>query len=364
LAVVDGSGNVTSHIVRADPAPQDTDGDGIADAQDNCPAVSNASQLDTDGDSVGDACDPNSFAPVANNDSYSTNQNTPLTVLQPGVLSNDTDADPNTTLTAQVVSNPSHSASFNLNSNGSFSYTPATNFSGPDSFTYRANDGQKNSNVATVTITVNGIDTTPPTVNIVTPSNGATYIIGAAVRASYTCSDALSGVASCVGPVPNGSNIDTASVGAKSFTVNAQDTLGNSGSATNKYSVAYVSGGTCNGEAGHAILQPINADGTSIFKQGNTVPAKFRVCDANGASIGSAGVVSSFKLVQTIAGTGSTTVNEDVPSTTPDTAFRWDTTAQQWIFNVTTKGLSAGKTYVYNITLNDSSIIAFRFGLR
>ena len=36
----------------------DTDGDGIPDAQDNCPAVSNANQLDTDGDGIGDACDP------------------------------------------------------------------------------------------------------------------------------------------------------------------------------------------------------------------------------------------------------------------------------------------------------------------
>jgi hypothetical protein len=37
---------------------------------------------------------------------------------------------------------------------GSFSYTPAANFSGSDSFTYKANDGQSDSNVATVSITV------------------------------------------------------------------------------------------------------------------------------------------------------------------------------------------------------------------
>ena len=37
---------------------QDTDGDGVLDANDNCPAVSNPDQLDTDGDALGNACDP------------------------------------------------------------------------------------------------------------------------------------------------------------------------------------------------------------------------------------------------------------------------------------------------------------------
>ena len=73
----------------------DPDGDDVSDVLDNCPAVSNPTQSDVDGDGIGDACDPNSFAPVANNDSYSTNQNTPLTVLGTGVLANDTDADNN-----------------------------------------------------------------------------------------------------------------------------------------------------------------------------------------------------------------------------------------------------------------------------
>lgn len=119
----------------------------------------------------------------------------------------------------------------------------------------------------------------------------------------------------------------------------------------------------CAGAAGHQILQPINADGTSVFRQGRTVPAKFRVCNAAGQSIGAPGVVQDFRLTQIIGGTTSD-VNENVPSTTPDTAFRWDATDQLWIFNISTAGQQAQQTYVYTITLNDGTTIPFRYGLR
>jgi uncharacterized repeat protein (TIGR01451 family) len=128
--------------------------------------------------------------------------------------------------------------------------------------------------------------------------------------------------------------------------------------------IQYVTSGLCGGAVGHMILQPINADGTSVFKQKSTVPAKFRVCDANGVSIGTPGVVANFRLIQIVSGTVVDTVDEAVDSTTPDASFRWDSTGQQWIFNMNTKSLSTNETYFYQITLNDGSTINFNFGLK
>jgi thrombospondin type 3 repeat protein len=42
---------------RAFACPEDTDGDGVCDALDNCPTIANAGQSDIDGDGIGDACD-------------------------------------------------------------------------------------------------------------------------------------------------------------------------------------------------------------------------------------------------------------------------------------------------------------------
>jgi len=83
-----------------------------------------------------------------------------------------------------------------------------------------------------------------------------------------------------------------------------------------------------------------------------------------GVSIGTPGVVSNFNIYQTVAGTVVSTVTEDVFSTTPDTMFRWDPTAQQWIFNINNKGYAANQTYFFRITLNDGTFINFHYGLK
>ncbi|MEM1513527.1 MAG: Ig-like domain-containing protein, partial [Candidatus Thermoplasmatota archaeon] len=102
-------------------------------------------------------------APVAVNDSYTTDEDVVLNIPAPGVLANDYDADGDT-LTAILVSNPSH-GSVIFNSDGSFTYIPEANYHGEDSFTYKANDGIAYSNVATVYITINSINDAPVAVD-------------------------------------------------------------------------------------------------------------------------------------------------------------------------------------------------------
>jgi hypothetical protein len=237
----------------------------------------------------------------------------------------------------------------------------SSSYSGPDSATASAarscTDLAGNTAADSVAFKY---DATAPTLNPSVSPNPV--VLNATASASPGASDATSGVASAAcGPV------DTSSVGSHAVACTATDNAGNQASKSASYSVIYAVGGSCLGSPSHQILQPINANyqtDLSVFKQGSTVPAKFRVCDANGVSIGTAGVVTKFALVQKLSLAGSETIDEAVLSTTPDTAFRWSATDQQWIFNLATKTLKANTTYVYQITLNDGSTIDFRFGLK
>src|SRR5213075_2832803 len=107
---------------------------------------------------------PINDAPVAaNDDSYTTPEDTQLTVTAPGVLANDSDVDGDA-LSAVLATGPSH-GTLTLNGDGSLVYMPALNFNGIDSFTYRATDGQAQSGIATVTITVTPINDAPVAAN-------------------------------------------------------------------------------------------------------------------------------------------------------------------------------------------------------
>ena len=91
-------------------------------------------------------------SPVAVSDYYYTEPDSTLSVPTPGVLGNDSDTDGDW-LTAILISD-AKKGDLTLTYNGSFVYTPDAGYTGPDSFSYRVNDGQANSNTVVVTINV------------------------------------------------------------------------------------------------------------------------------------------------------------------------------------------------------------------
>ncbi len=98
-------------------------------------------------------------APTAVGNSYTATEDVVLSIAAPGVLAGDTDPDGNA-LRALLVTPPTRGA-LTLNINGSFGYTPAANLNGPDTFTYKANDGLLDSNIVTVTISVAAVNDVP-----------------------------------------------------------------------------------------------------------------------------------------------------------------------------------------------------------
>jgi endonuclease G, mitochondrial len=83
----------------------------------------------------------------------------------------------------------------------------------------------------------NKIDRRNPVATITAPADGAIYQLDQVAPASFTCADGGSGISACTGSVTNGSAIDTASSGPKTFTVTATDGVGNSSTATVTYTV-------------------------------------------------------------------------------------------------------------------------------
>jgi ELWxxDGT repeat protein len=82
------------------------------------------------------------------------------------VLDNDTDPEDTRPQTAQLVSGPSNAATFVLNPNGTFTYTPIANFNGTDSFTYIARDSAgAASNTATVFLSIIPVNDLPVAAN-------------------------------------------------------------------------------------------------------------------------------------------------------------------------------------------------------
>ena len=181
-------------------------------------------------------------------------------------------------------------------------------------------------------------NTQPPRITIESPT-ATTYKLDQAVAANYSCMDEGSGVATCAGAVPNGSNIDTASVGSKTFTVNSADNAGTTSTLSVSYRVGY---GVC-----------VLYDTTHSSKSGSTIPIKFQLSDAAGNDVSSDGLTVGALQVVMVSTNASSTVL-DSGNANPDSNFRFDATLGPtggYIFNLNTAGLATG-TYVLTFVVS------------
>jgi hypothetical protein len=253
----------------------------------------------------------------------------------------------------------------NLNADLDFSGTAHTNAvaAHTDTVTFTDPTGNYNSTSRTVTDEIKKanatIDITPYNVTYDHNSHTATG------TATGVCNDSLSGlVVSGTTHTNPGDYNDSWTF--TDITGNYNDASGTLDTLNLAHDIIHF--GLCSGSG--VILQPINANGTSVFpRSGRTVPVKFWVCDASGNSISDPSVVfgpsypnsSQLKLVSAVRGV-ITNVNETADNVdVPNAAFRF--TDGQWIFNMATTNLQSGMTYYYTINLGYGSI-PFSIGIK
>jgi hypothetical protein len=139
-------------------------------------------------------------------------------------------------------------------------------------------------------------------------------------------------------------------VGDTTVTATATDAAGNATTCLFMVSVRYDWSG---------VLQPINADGTSVFKAGSTLPVKFQLTGASACITNAVAALSYAKVYDNVPGG----VNEADSTSAATTGNLFRYTGGQYLFNWSTKGLSPG-IYQLQINLGDGVIRTVTIGLK
>jgi hypothetical protein len=179
------------------------------------------------------------------------------------------------------------------------------------------------------------IDLVNPSLNITDPNAVTSFDVctdGTPERPSFAPSDTTTGSGIDTDPTKTYDSWTPSSlasgVGSYSYYAQAYDLAGRNTNQTLSYNVTY-------GSAFSGYLQPINADGSSRFKLGSTIPVKFRL-SCNGVSISTAVAKLYVKQGDGAPDPGTDEAISTAASTTGN-LFRYDATAGQYIFNLSTK---------------------------
>ena len=109
------------------------------------------------------------------------------------------------------------------------------------------------------------------------------------------------------------------------------------------------------------ILQPVNTDGSSIFKLGSTIPVKFKLTSA---CAGNSSLVATIWVDRGSSFVDGTTIEATSTSAADSgNVFRYDPTGDQYIYNLATKPLSQGTWYIF-IDLSDGLKHSIKISLK
>jgi hypothetical protein len=198
-------------------------------------------------------------------------------------------------------------------------------------------------NIGDNTFTVTVRDTIAPNLTV-SPNKTATATSAAGAAVGYTAPTATDIVDGNVAASCDKASGSVFPLGTTTVTCTATDAAGNTG--TESFTVTVTA-------AWSNLLQPVNVDGSSIFKLGSTVPVKFQL---TGASAGVTNLVARLYLQRLGAGATGTDIEAiSTSNATTGNLFRYDSTSGQYIFNLGTKTLSTG-TYKLRIDLGDGAL--------
>ena len=117
----------------------------------------------------------------------------------------------------------------------------------------------------------------------------------------------------------------------------------------------------CNGSVDENYVfggfqQPINSDGSSIFKAGSTIPVKIILTNCSGQSISTATVtIAVYKISNAVLGNELELLIDSSGNANTGNLFRYDAAAGQYIYNLSTKGYTKGTYGVYATPDNGQS---------
>jgi hypothetical protein len=145
---------------------------------------------------------------------------------------------------------------------------------------------------------------------------------------------------------------DTFFFGMTEVTCTSSDSRGNESNASFEIAVPYDWSG---------FLQPINSDGSSVFKLGRSIPIKFKLTGFASGITDAVAILSLRKVSSAVLGDSIEATSTS--ASTGGNRFRYDDGSDQYIFNLATRDLSKG-TWELSVDLEDGMTRTVTISLR